>query len=352
MAGKDCKKRMRKAVRALFLAITVLACFCINTDLVAADSDTDDEWLTEPGQSKVEDEPDVPIDTLQNVNGKKYYFDENGDIVTKTLKKVKGKYYYFDSKGRAITEKWKTINGKKYYFKKSGVAATKSYKIMNQYYVFNLKGQLLISDKTRRKKLGDDYFYIDSQGRPAAGWHVLNTKSMYQADVIFVSRNGKCAQNKKVKGIRFNKKGYAANSEQALARLAAKRFINRYTDVTDSNEMKLKKCAMRIIGCFAYISNRYCKDFDKDDWVYRAAIEAFATESGNCYYIAASIGTVADALGFEKVSVIDLLKSHSYVRIGEKGHYIYYDNMGPVYGGASPRFPNAEVRRIFHFRVW
>lgn len=347
---RECKK-MGKAVRAFLLTAMMLANFYVNMHFVMAASITDDGWLTEPGQ-EVEDEPeesDIPINTLQDMNGEKYYFDKNGDIVTNMLKKVDGKYYYFDSKGRAVTEKWKTIHGKKYYFKKSGAAAIKSYRIKGQYYVFNCKGQLLVSEKNHRKKLGDDYFYVNLLGQPVTGWHVKNRKSMYQADVFYVFQNGKCARNREVKGIRFNQKGYAANSEQALARLAAKKFVNRYTNVTDSREMKLKKCAMRIIAYFSYVSDRYCKDFHKEDWVYRAAIEAFATESGDCYYVASCIGTIADALGFEDVSVIHLSKSHAYVRIGEKGHYIYYDNMGPVYGGNSPRFPNAEVKRIFHF---
>lgn len=179
---------------------------------------------------------------------------------------------------------------------------------------------------------------------------MLNEKSMFDADVIYVYKNGKCARREIVEGIKFGRNARANNHEQALARIAARNYINRYTTIGDSNETKLKKCARRIIGYFSYTFDKYCKGFDKDDWVYRAAIEALALESGDCYYVAASIGAIADALGYEKVSVIHLAKSHAYVRIGSEGNYVYYDNMGPVYGGNSPRFPNAEVKRMFTFR--
>ncbi|HCT90101.1 MAG TPA: hypothetical protein DF613_01765 [Lachnospiraceae bacterium] len=267
--------------------------------------------------------------TLKKTDGHYYYFDADGTAVTGTLQKVDEKYYYFDSKGQAVTEKWKTINGKKYYFRKNGSAATESCRINGKYYVFNLKGQLLTPTGRKMKKVGSEYYYINEKGQPVTGWRVLREKSAYSADIIYVYKNGKCARNETVDKIKFNKNAYAINSQRVLARMAAEKFIRKCTNSSDSISVKLKKSAQRVVATFSYTGSQRCSGFKKDDWVYRAAIEALATDSGDCFYIAATIGVLADALGFENVSVIHLAKSHAYVRIGKKGNYIYYDNMGP-----------------------
>lgn len=288
--------------------------------------------------------------TLHKVNGKLYYYDSQGKPVRKTLKKVKGKYYYFDAKGRAITKKWKKINGKKYYFRKNGAAATESCKIEGKYYIFNQKGQLLTPKRPSRKKVNNTYYYVNSKGRPVPGWHTLDRETTWDSQVFYVYKNGKCAANETVESVAFGSNAYAKNRDQALAKAAAKDFIRRYTKSSDSKSVKLKKCAWRIVATFSYTGSQRCRGFHKQDWVYRAAVEAIQTESGDCYYIAATIGAVADALGYKNVSVVHLARGHGHVRIGTKGNYVFYDNMGPVYGGKKPRYPKGKIKRIFTFK--
>lgn len=332
------KKTREKILPALFLC----AFLCISGKPAAA--------AEQAPPTAVSTETETAANTLRKVNGRLYYYDSKGRPVKNTLKKIEGKYYYFDARGRAITEKWKKLNGKKYYFKKNGAAATESRKIEGKYYVFNAKGQLLTPKKPTRKKVNGSYYYVDSKGHPVTGWHTRDRETTWDTDVFYVHKSGKCAANETVEGVRFNGSGYAKNRDQALAKAAAKDFIRRYTKSGDSKADKLKKCARRVVGTFAYTGSQRCRGFDKSDWVYRAAVEAILTESGDCYYIAATIGAIADALGYKNVSVIHLARGHGYVRIGARGNYVYYDNMGPVYGGKKPRFPSDKPKRTFTFK--
>jgi hypothetical protein len=82
-----------------------------------------------------------------HTNGKTYvfYFQKNGQGYTKGYLKYKhtdGKTYvsYLQSNGQAFTGGWKTINGKKYYFNKNGQASTGDQKISGKYYYFNSVG--------------------------------------------------------------------------------------------------------------------------------------------------------------------------------------------------------------------
>lgn len=331
-------KRMSKnLLPALFLCVMLCACW----KPVAAAGPT-------PPAANPE-KTETAANSLRRINGKLYYYDSKGKRIKNSLKKAEGKYYFFDAKGRAVTNKWKKINGKKYYFKKNGAAATESCKIEGAYYVFNQKGQLLTPRKTSRKKVNDSYYYVNPKGRPVPGWHTLDRETSWDTDVFYVRKNGKCAADETVEGVRFGSDAYAENRDQALAKAAAKDFIRRHTKSGDSPHAKLQKCAWRVVATFSYTGSKRCKGFDKSDWVYRAALEAILTESGDCYYLAATIGAIADALGYQNVSVIHLAIGHGYVRIGTKGNYIFYDNMGPVYGGKKPRYPNGKVKRVFTF---
>ncbi len=61
---------------------------------------------------------------FQNVGGKTYFFNTNGDAVTNAWKTIDGKKYYFGSDGAAVTGKQDDIGGKAYYFDSEGVMQT------------------------------------------------------------------------------------------------------------------------------------------------------------------------------------------------------------------------------------
>jgi hypothetical protein len=57
-------------------------------------------------------------------DGKKYYFDGNGNMYVKRLASISGKKYYFGADGIAYTKKLISVSGKKYYMGADGVAYT------------------------------------------------------------------------------------------------------------------------------------------------------------------------------------------------------------------------------------
>jgi glucan-binding YG repeat protein len=127
------------------------------------------------------------------------------------VKEENGYCYYKNNKIQKNL--WKTIDGQKYYFKSNGYAAVGSYKIKDKYYVFNEKGQLLKSDKKSLVWVGEKLYYVNKKGNPVTGWQLIDKK------VYYVHKNGKCAVNTTVDGIKFSKKGYATNTKKAMSKI-------------------------------------------------------------------------------------------------------------------------------------
>ncbi|RAN66413.1 cell wall-binding protein, partial [Bacillus sp. SRB_8] len=57
----------------------------------------------------------------EDIDGKRYYFHEDGSVNKAGFEKIDGKLYHFDNNGVAQTG-WQKIDGKDYYFDGSGAA--------------------------------------------------------------------------------------------------------------------------------------------------------------------------------------------------------------------------------------
>ncbi|KPI56898.1 peptidase C80 [Clostridioides difficile] len=96
-----------------------------------------------------------------NLNGKKYYFDNNSKAVTE-WKTIDGKKYYFNPNTAASVTGWQTIDGKKYYFNpKTAVAVTGWQTIDGKKYYFNPKTAVISTGYTI---INSDHFYFNDDG--------------------------------------------------------------------------------------------------------------------------------------------------------------------------------------------
>lgn len=122
-----------------------------------------------------------------------------------------GKVYRYYVNNKPVRNKWKKINGKYYWFKSNGVAAHDGhYKIKGVFYLFNKNAQRIIPGKKSIVKVNGVKYFVDAKGRPVTGWNEFNGRMYY------VHKNGKCATNETIGGIRFNKNGYEAKAMKHL----------------------------------------------------------------------------------------------------------------------------------------
>ena len=157
--------------------------------------------------------------------------------------------------------------------------------------------------------------------------------------MYYVYRDGKCAANRTVGGIRCTKDGYASNMDQVKCKLAAKKFIAQHTTANMTKEQKLRACFNYIVGYNRFVGNMSPtkEEFQTTTWVYKYGLQMFRNGlTGNCYGISSSFAAVAKELGYQPY-VITIPEGHGFVMIDGR----YYDNM---YGGLF----NAVTRPAYY----
>ena len=114
-----------------------------------------------------------------------------GRLSTSGWTKVKGRYYYYNGKTKKLARsKFKTIDGKTYYFDENGIRV-KGWKIIGNYkYYFNSKGERQTGKVTIR---GRDY-YFNAKGH----LQVSRTVDGYTTDEngVIISGNGSAGKKK------------------------------------------------------------------------------------------------------------------------------------------------------------
>ena len=104
------------------------------------------------------------VSEFADINGKTYYFDENGIMATGHTY-INDKLYYFDENG-AMFVGWKEYGPNWYLFGNSGAARTGWIRIKKDYFYidsnYRMRTGLLILD--------DKYYYLDDTGRLKKGW--------------------------------------------------------------------------------------------------------------------------------------------------------------------------------------
>ena len=111
-----------------------------------------------------------------NVDGKKYLFDENGVLCKDGRFEVNGRYYLVNADG-VICSGWETIDGvTRYIDPETAVMAKGPTKIDGLVYLFSADGQLM---KNGWKNLNGKWYLVDWRGVCRVGWNVINSKTFY-----------------------------------------------------------------------------------------------------------------------------------------------------------------------------
>ncbi|MGN1305613.1 MAG: hypothetical protein ACI4YB_11335 [Oscillospiraceae bacterium] len=144
---------MKKNVKSVFASIMAVCCIVSNS-VVFASAD----FVTEGETTK--------------------YEDSNGEFVKKQLITVDGKKYYFDEDGNMCTG-FVTVQNATYYFDEKGVMQTGLKKIDGTYYYFSEKGKMATGTVVVNKK---NIYRFNSDGKfknKADGWVKFKSGSTY-----------------------------------------------------------------------------------------------------------------------------------------------------------------------------
>ncbi|MCQ2533793.1 MAG: DUF4214 domain-containing protein [Clostridia bacterium] len=174
-------------------------------------------WTTQNGTRYYCNDNGVPVTGVQTIGGRKYYFDNNGEQKTGLIT-IGGSTYYFNddmkygwislgnymyyantSTGALYKNSLQQINGKTYYFSSSGFLLTGEQQINSSYYFFGNDGAMLTgwqyvrsgyhyynSDGRRQGPgwftIGSTYYYLDSNSYRLTGWIQGNDGYWYYCD--------------------------------------------------------------------------------------------------------------------------------------------------------------------------
>lgn len=229
----------------------------------------------------------------------------------------------------AASGRWKVKKSGKYYVKPNGKLATKSYKIKGKYYVFSLKGKLLLPKKNSLMDVGNKTYYVSKKGTALTGWHIIRGK-LYNME-----KTGAVRKNKKYQGIELTDTGAAKNSRETKIKFETVKTVAKVTDDKMTKKQKLYACWKYISSKkkFQYVS-KY-PDLKKKGWQKETAYDMLKTKKGNCYSFACAFAAMANELGYESYVITGRIKGsrdntpdgftrHAWVKIDGR----YYDPEG------------------------
>lgn len=108
---------------------------------------------------------------------KTYYYDSNG-VLAQGAKKIGNYWYYFNGNG-AMHTGWRYAGENTYYYDTQGHLAQGTTVINGQTYFFAGNGALLGKAQTGAVKIGDYWYYFNSDGSKYVGWRTEGTKKYY-----------------------------------------------------------------------------------------------------------------------------------------------------------------------------
>lgn len=259
--------------------------------------------------TQTEQQTDVTTVTgLQTVDGKKYFYDSNGEIVKNVFKTINGKKYYFGSDGAAVTGQKKTISGKVYYFNSAGACYTGWKTISGKIWYFTESGSSMGARVTGWKTIGTKRYYLYKTGGRAVGWTKISGKTYYFSEkgVLKVGKTNKVsAKATKLNGLIINKKGVCTTdgkkatnvmitlNKQIAKDLKAAKLTSSMSDKKKVNALfkyLCSKCSYQHLAI-----NPYATTFSTS-----SALRMLQKGRGNCYcYGAAFAYLVKAATGYE-----------------------------------------------------
>lgn len=182
---------------------------------------------------------DKPTLNWKQIQGKWYYFDQNGDRLQSTI--YKG--YAFDQEGAMVENSWTKWENQWYYADPSGRLAQKIWKKINgSWYYFDQTGSMLSSTSV------DGYLLTKSGAMASQGWQEVNQVWYY------VLPSGKISQDKweKIKGTWY----YFDKEGRMLSETTFKGYLFKKSGaLAENNWVKIKNTWF-----YASDSGRYVQD--------------------------------------------------------------------------------------------
>ena len=133
------------------------------------------------------DETGVMQTGLQEIGGKKYYFGLDGKMQT-GFQKIEEQTYFFSRLGGAMRTGMFVIDGTLYYFDEIGVMQTGTFNIDGIEYTFGNDGKL----KGGWQVINGNTYYLQSNGYYLTGWHiVMGEKCFFNSLGQLIGRNVK-----------------------------------------------------------------------------------------------------------------------------------------------------------------
>lgn len=194
------------------------------------------------------------------------------------------------------SEKTTTVskNTKKKAAKKKGKLVTK-----NGYTYYKVNGKYV---KKRFVKIKGKTYHFGKDGTMTLGW--LRSRGNYYC---FSRVNGKMFKNRKVDGIKLDKKGKAEktdlNIDKINTMITARLKVNKICKATDSKEVKLRKC-FDWVAKAPYKRYRFLnKIYKQKGWESTFANDIFKNGDGCCVSEAAALAFLVHESGYKTVYV-------------------------------------------------
>ena len=250
---------------------------------------------------------DKPALNWKQIQGKWYYFDQNGNRLQSTI--YKG--YAFDQDGVMVENSWTKLDNQWYYADSSGRLAQNSWKKINgSWYYFDQTGVML------SKTSIDGYFLSQSGAMASHGWQEVNQVWYY------VLPSGKISQDKweKIKGTWY----YFDKEGRMLSETTFKGYLFKKSGaLAENNWVKIKDTWFYANGSGRYVQENWQKiqgswySFDQNGGM-------LADKWKGNYYLKTS-GAMA-----EKEWIFDkTYKSWFYLKAN--GHYANQEWIGAYY---------------------
>ena len=253
------------------------------------------------------DQDDQPTVNWKQIQGKWYYFDQNGDRLQSTI--YKG--YAFDQEGAMVENSWTKLDNQWYYADPSGRLTQNAWKKINgAWYYFDQTGIMLSNTSI------DGYFLGQSGAMVSQGWQENNQVWYY------VLPSGKISQDKweKIKGTWY----YFDKEGRMLSETTFKGYLFKKSGaLAENNWVKIKDTWFYANGSGRYVQENWQKiqgswySFDQNGGM-------LADKWKGNYYLKTS-GAMA-----EKEWIFDkTYKSWFYLKAN--GHYANQEWIGAYY---------------------
>lgn len=186
---------------------------------------------------------DKPALNWKQIQGKWYYFDQNGDRLQSTI--YKG--YAFDQDGAMVENSWTKLENQWYYAAPSGRLTQNAWKKINgAWYYFDQTGIMLSNTSI------DGYFLGQSGAMASQGWQEVNHVWYY------VLPSGKISQDKweKIKGTWY----YFDKEGRMLSETTFKGYLFKKSGaLAENNWVKIKDTWFYASGSGRYVQDKWQK---------------------------------------------------------------------------------------------